>query len=50
MLRSGGACWRLVTDLADARAAAQINATAAALRHELDTLRARYPWRRRWFS
>jgi len=30
MLRSGGACWRLVTDLADARAAAQINAATAA--------------------
>jgi hypothetical protein len=41
----------LLTDLTDARAAAQISAaTAAALRHELDTLRARRPWWRRWFG
>jgi hypothetical protein len=40
---------RLLTELADARAAERISAdSAAALRHELDLLRAR-PWWRRWF-
>jgi hypothetical protein len=40
---------RLQTDLADARAAAMISGSeAAALRHQLDLLRARRPWWRRW--
>jgi hypothetical protein len=39
----------LLTELADARGAERISAdSAAALRHELDMLRAR-PWWRRWF-
>jgi hypothetical protein len=40
----------LRTALADAVAAERISAeSAAALRHQLDLLRARRPWWRRWF-
>ena len=41
---------QLRSDLADARAAERISSdAAAALRHQLDLLRARRPWWRRWF-
>jgi hypothetical protein len=41
---------QLLTELVDARAAERISAdAAAALRHELDLLRAIRPWWRRWF-